>query len=215
MLLRAVDWSAGADGRVAPAEWLPASWKMSCPLLGFTGIYWDLLGFTGMTHTEGHAEARTTDPIPRVSMISTGSVSIHPEHVGPNSKPLPLWLFTSRRWTEPNPINVSGIEHREGQVLLDTGQARASVAEPDCQFPRGRRAHRGDLPPAPGPHRRTARTLQGKHRDQRCRAADAERANARGTRVAQIADRPAGPSLAADRPADSRRPDARAVHQRS
>src|SRR5450756_1177497 len=153
------------------------------------------------------------DPITRASMISPGSVSIHPEHVGPTSKPLRLWLLTSRRWTEPNPINVYGIEHREGLVLFDTGQDRASVAEPDY-FPRGRPAHRGDLPPAPGPHRRTARTLQRKHRDQRCRVADPEQAKARGTRVAQIAHRPAGPSLATDRPADSRRPDARAVHQR-
>src|SRR5450756_469436 len=125
------------------------------------------------------------DPIARVSMISPGSVSIHPEHVGPTSKPLRLWLLTSRRWTEPNPINVYGIEHREGLVLFDTGQDRASVAEPDY-FPRGRPAHRGDLPPAPGPHRRTARTLQRKHRDQRCRVADPEQAKARGTRVAQI-----------------------------
>ena len=53
-------------------------------------------------------------------MISPGSVSIHPEHVGPTSKPLRLWLLTSRRWTEPNPINVYGIEHREGLVLFPT-----------------------------------------------------------------------------------------------
>lgn len=69
-------------------------------------------------------------------MISTGSVSIHPEHVGPTSKPAPVWLVTSRRWTEPNPINVYVIEHRDGLVLFDTGQDRASVTDPDY-FPHG------------------------------------------------------------------------------
>ena len=65
------------------------------------------------------------DPIARVSVISTGSVSIRPEHVGPTRKNTYLWLFTSRRWTAPRPINVYVIEHREGLVLFDTGQDRA------------------------------------------------------------------------------------------
>lgn len=74
--------------------------------------------------------------IRRVSVVSTGTVEIHPEHVGPTRKPLPLWLFTSRRWTAPRPINVYVIEHRDGLVLFDTGQDRASVTDPHY-FPGG------------------------------------------------------------------------------
>lgn len=78
----------------------------------------------------------STDPIRRISVISTGSVVIRPEHVGPTRKSTYLWLFTSRRWTGPRPINVYVIEHREGLVLFDTGQDRASVTEPGY-FPGG------------------------------------------------------------------------------
>ncbi|GAA2396008.1 N-acyl homoserine lactonase family protein [Nonomuraea africana] len=74
--------------------------------------------------------------IKRVSMVSTGSVSIHPEHVSATRKPMYWWLFTSRRWTQPLPINVYVIEHRDGLVLFDTGQDRASVTDPDY-FPGG------------------------------------------------------------------------------
>ncbi|WP_433434796.1 N-acyl homoserine lactonase family protein [Nonomuraea sp. CA-141351] len=76
------------------------------------------------------------NPIKRVSVVSTGSVSIHPEHVAATRKPLYWWLFTSRRWTQPLPINVYVIEHRDGLVLFDTGQDRASVTDPDY-FPGG------------------------------------------------------------------------------
>ncbi|MGH8938033.1 MAG: N-acyl homoserine lactonase family protein, partial [Actinomycetes bacterium] len=40
------------------------------------------------------------------------------------------------RWTEPRPINAYIIEHREGLVLFDTGQDRASVTDPHY-FPGG------------------------------------------------------------------------------
>jgi len=76
------------------------------------------------------------DPIARVSVISTGTVAIRPEHVGPTRKNTYVWLFTSRRWTEPRPINVFVIEHRQGLVLFDTGQDRASVTDPRY-FPGG------------------------------------------------------------------------------
>ncbi|GAA4411594.1 N-acyl homoserine lactonase family protein [Actinokineospora soli] len=76
------------------------------------------------------------NPIGRVSVISTGRVAIRPEHVGPTWKPLPLWLFTSRRWTEPRPINVYVVEHRDGLVVFDAGQDRASVTDPGY-FPGG------------------------------------------------------------------------------
>jgi glyoxylase-like metal-dependent hydrolase (beta-lactamase superfamily II) len=77
-----------------------------------------------------------SDPIKDVSVLSTGSVAIRPEHVGPTRKNLYLWLFTSRRWTSPLPINAYVIEHREGLVLFDTGQDRASVTDPGY-FPGG------------------------------------------------------------------------------
>lgn len=88
-----------------------------------------------MTSTGG-SKTPLTDPIARVSVISTGSVAIRPEHVGPTWKPSLLWLFTSRRWTAPRPINVYVIEHRDGLVLFDSGQNRASVTDPDY-FPHG------------------------------------------------------------------------------
>ncbi|WP_433462397.1 N-acyl homoserine lactonase family protein [Spirillospora sp. CA-128828] len=78
----------------------------------------------------------TSDPIAGVSVISTGSVAIRPEHVGPTRKNTYLWLATSRRWTAPRPINVYVVEHREGLVLFDTGQDRASVTDPGY-FPGG------------------------------------------------------------------------------
>jgi glyoxylase-like metal-dependent hydrolase (beta-lactamase superfamily II) len=76
------------------------------------------------------------DPISSVSVFSTGNVAIRPEHVGPTRKNTYVWLFSSRRWTAPRPINVYVIEHREGLVLFDTGQNRASVTDPGY-FPGG------------------------------------------------------------------------------
>ncbi len=74
--------------------------------------------------------------MPRVSVISTGQVRIRPQHERSNGTPLAWWLFTSRRWTGPRPINVYVIEHRDGLVLFDTGQDRHSVTDPDY-FPGG------------------------------------------------------------------------------
>jgi N-acyl homoserine lactone hydrolase len=76
------------------------------------------------------------DPVRGVSVISTGSVTIRPEHVGPTRKNTYVWLFSSRRWTAPRPINVYVIEHDQGLVLFDTGQDRASVTDPGY-FPGG------------------------------------------------------------------------------
>ena len=76
------------------------------------------------------------DPISCVSVLSTGTVQIRPEHVGPTRKNTYLWLATSREWTDPRPINTYVIEHRNGLVLFDTGQDRASVMDP-TYFPSG------------------------------------------------------------------------------
>ncbi len=72
----------------------------------------------------------------RISVISTGSVEIRPDHVRGRGLPMLWWLLTSRRWTAPRPINVYVIEHRDGLVLFDSGQDRRSVTDDDY-FPRG------------------------------------------------------------------------------
>src|SRR3954465_15066867 len=77
-----------------------------------------------------------TDPVRRVSVVSTGSVRIRPEHVGPTRLNTYVWLLTSRRWTAPHPINAYVIEHEQGVVLFDTGQDLASVTDPHY-FPGG------------------------------------------------------------------------------
>ena len=71
-----------------------------------------------------------------VSVISTGTVRIRPEHPYGSRKPLYWWLLTSRRWTPPRPINVYVIEHASGLILFDTGQDRASVTD-ETYFPGG------------------------------------------------------------------------------
>ncbi|MBO3753176.1 N-acyl homoserine lactonase family protein [Streptosporangiaceae bacterium NEAU-GS5] len=90
--------------------------------------------------------------IKRVSVVSTGTVDIRPQHVRSDGTPALWWLLTSRSWTGPRPINVYVIEHAEGLVLFDTGQARASVTDPGY-FPGGvtgllnRRLARFDIAP--------------------------------------------------------------------
>jgi len=71
-----------------------------------------------------------------VSVISTGTVRIRPEHPYGTRKPMYWWLLTSRRWTPPRPINVYVIEHAKGLILFDTGQDRASVTD-GSYFPGG------------------------------------------------------------------------------
>jgi N-acyl homoserine lactone hydrolase len=78
----------------------------------------------------------TPDPVRAVSVISTGTVEIHPEHAFGTSKPLYWWLLTSRRWLPPRPINVDVIEHANWLLLFDTGQDRASVTD-EAYFPGG------------------------------------------------------------------------------
>jgi N-acyl homoserine lactone hydrolase len=81
-------------------------------------------------------ERSTPDPVKAVSVVSTGTVEIHPEHAVGTSKPLYWWLLTSRQWLPPRPINAYVIEHANGLLLFDTGQDRASVTD-DAYFPSG------------------------------------------------------------------------------
>ena len=82
------------------------------------------------------AENGSADPVRAVSVVSTGTVQIHPEHSHGSRTPLYWWLLTSRSWSPPRPINVYVIEHAKGLVLFDTGQDRASVTD-DSYFPGG------------------------------------------------------------------------------
>jgi N-acyl homoserine lactone hydrolase len=82
------------------------------------------------------AEVGTPDPVKAVSVISTGTVEIHPEHAYGTGKPLYCWLLTSRKWLPPRPINAYVIEHADGLLLFDTGQDRASVTDASY-FPSG------------------------------------------------------------------------------
>jgi N-acyl homoserine lactone hydrolase len=62
-----------------------------------------------------------------------------------------LWMLTSTKWAAPRPINVSVIGHKDGLVLFDTGQDRASLTDPGY-FPGGvtgalyRRSARASIP---------------------------------------------------------------------
>jgi N-acyl homoserine lactone hydrolase len=86
------------------------------------------------------AECGTTDPVRAVSVVSTGTVEIHPEHALSTRKPLYWWLLTSRDWLPPRPINAYVVEHANGLILFDTGQDRASVTDPSY-FPGGVTGH--------------------------------------------------------------------------
>lgn len=75
--------------------------------------------------------------IGRVSVLSIGEVRVRPRNVEGNGTPMLWWTFTSRRWTDPLPVNVVLIEHERGWVLWDTGQAPGSAGSPREYFPGG------------------------------------------------------------------------------
>jgi N-acyl homoserine lactone hydrolase len=77
-----------------------------------------------------------TSHVTRATRFSTGTVDIHPQHAYRGHSPMYWWILTSRRWLPARPINVYVIEHRNGVVVFDTGQDRASVTDADY-FPDG------------------------------------------------------------------------------
>jgi N-acyl homoserine lactone hydrolase len=77
----------------------------------------------------------TSGPIGAVSVLSTGTTQIHPQHAYGSRIPMYAWIIGSRRWTPPRPVNVYVIEHERGLVLFDLGQDRASVTDPGDYFP--------------------------------------------------------------------------------
>ena len=77
-----------------------------------------------------------SDPINAVSVVSTGTVAIRPQHIATDGSPALWWALTERQWTQPLPISVYVIEHQDGLLLFDTGQRPDSLTDPDY-FPRG------------------------------------------------------------------------------
>ena len=88
------------------------------------------------TTTAGSRTDKNPGPVGSVSVVSTGTVQIHPQQRNGTRLPLFVWLMGSRSWTPPLSINAYVIEHASGLVLFDTGQDRASVTDPDY-FPGG------------------------------------------------------------------------------
>lgn len=68
--------------------------------------------------------------VKRVSVLSTGTVRVRPDHIEATWRPMLWWMLTSRQWTGPLPIHAYVIEHSDGLVLFDAGQDRASVLDP-------------------------------------------------------------------------------------
>ena len=93
-------------------------------------------GRADLAPTVRRSGSTSTGPIRSVSVVSTGSVEIHPQQPNGSRIPMMIWLVGSGRWTPPLPINAYVIEHVDGLVLFDTGQDRASVTDPGY-FPGG------------------------------------------------------------------------------
>jgi len=91
---------------------------------------------TGARPTSGRSGPTTTGPIRSVSVVSTGTTQIHPQQPFGSRIPMYAWILGSRHWTPPRPVNAYVIEHRDGLILFDTGQDRASVIDPGY-FPGG------------------------------------------------------------------------------
>lgn len=74
----------------------------------------------------------TTTPasVHDIKVVSTGTGSIHPEHMYGTKKPTLWWVFMSRRWVTI-PINVFVIEHDDGLVLFDAGLDPRVATDPD------------------------------------------------------------------------------------
>ena len=78
-----------------------------------------------------------TDPIRRVSVVSTGQVQIRPDHVASTWRPTAWWLLASRRWTGPRPINAMR-QRDPGLVVLPAHDPAAAsrLAQATGQAPR-------------------------------------------------------------------------------
>jgi hypothetical protein len=86
--------------------------------------------------TRGGPEEGDPDPRSRACRGQHRGGVDPPRHLASTWKPAYPWLGTSRHWTKPLPINAYVVEHRDGIMLFDTGQGRASVTDPS-DFPGG------------------------------------------------------------------------------
>ncbi len=66
-----------------------------------------------------------------VSVISTGSASMHREHMYGTRKPSLWWVARGKDWIDGIPLNVFIIEHDHGLVLFDTGMDPVAATDPD------------------------------------------------------------------------------------
>ncbi len=71
-----------------------------------------------------------TSPIREVSVITTGRVALHTEHVYGTRKPALWWIFWGRERVEV-PMTMFVIEHDDGLVLFDTGPDPGLVTDPE------------------------------------------------------------------------------------
>jgi glyoxylase-like metal-dependent hydrolase (beta-lactamase superfamily II) len=69
--------------------------------------------------------------VKNVSVISTGSVEMHREHMYGTRKPGLWWVTRGKEWIADVPLNVFVIEHDDGLVLFDTGMDPAAATDPD------------------------------------------------------------------------------------
>ncbi len=67
-------------------------------------------------------------PVRSVRVITTGSGSLHPEHMYGSRKPTLWWVARSKEWINI-PLNVFVIEHDDGLVLFDTGMDPAAAID--------------------------------------------------------------------------------------
>ena len=70
------------------------------------------------------AEPGSAGAVKAVSVISTGTVRIHPEHPYGTRTSLYWWLLTSRRWTPPRPVNIYWDQRGCGRWLRSADAAR-------------------------------------------------------------------------------------------
>jgi hypothetical protein len=75
---------------------------------------------TGPTIRRG--SPRSTGPVRSVSVVSTGSVEIHPQQVNGSSIPMMVWLVGSRQWTAPRSINAYIVDHADGLSCSTRGR---------------------------------------------------------------------------------------------
>ena len=81
-------------------------------------------------------EMNVTDPIRRVSVVSTGQVQIRPDHVASTWRPTAVWLLASRTWTGPGPSMPTSSSTATAWCCSTPGRTGPRSPTPDY-FPGG------------------------------------------------------------------------------